>query len=513
MCVVTHKISTLQNLSHFLLRGGSSFVLADSSSLKTLTFSAHVMTEMYELAQPFYDSVAIVLDERMGRCLVACRDFEPGQCIFEEDALVYASYRKLSEGESFVSPEMEVMITEAYKTTTKRIMPQMPNLLKSLAKLPKIASLDTARCLIQLIAISSTVNVGSIDTFKMKMLSQLSAANLEACLNDVKLFRKKHPKWLPKTMKDAQVANLLGILNTNQMELDELGGSGLFVVAAITEHNCSPNSSFTTSGSRVFMAAIRPIKSGERISIDYSNGFYQDQAGRIDSLKRTYDFVCNCESCISPDSRRKFMCEHCGTGSICPPPYRVDQLDDRVIEQKWSCLQCSIEMSSEKCESLVEYENSWMDTEFESLDHILSRRNEQIMHQSHYLVFWALSDITSQYLECGNYIEAKRGMLETIALLDDCVQGFHHEKVLYLDKLGQIAVRLGEHELAKNSFRRAYEMSIGACGVSTPITLKQKDMYENTPLTVEDLMTRYPTNNEEEDDQDEQDDEMEDEWI
>ena len=66
-------------------------------------------------------------------------------------------------------------------------------------------------------------------------------------------------------------------------------------------------------------------------------------------------------------------------------------------------------------------------------------------------------------------------------------------QVLYLDKLGQLALRNDDHNLAMNAFQRAYEMSIYACGYNAPLTLKQKDMYENPPTSVNDLLSRYQT--------------------
>jgi hypothetical protein len=56
----------------------------------------------------------------------------------------------------------------------------------------------------------------------------------------------------------AQAGRLLGVLNNNQMELESLGGSGLFPATAVVEHSCAPTCSFTTAGARLYLACVRP---------------------------------------------------------------------------------------------------------------------------------------------------------------------------------------------------------------------------------------------------------------
>ena len=184
---------------------------------------------------------------------------------------------------------------------------------------------------------------------------------------------------------------------------------------------------------------------------------------------------------------------------MCPSAYiyRGDIMDidnmDIKEEPNWQCLQCNTLISREQKDIYIKSENEFLDTEFESLDHVLSLRNESLLHHSHYAIFYAIDNFTTQYFEIGEYDEALKGMKEIIAFLDKHSPGYHHEKVLYLDKLGQLAVRCDDHKLAVDAFRRAYEMSCCACGREAPITLKQKDMFENPPLSIADLLSRYPT--------------------
>ena len=208
--------------------------------------------------------------------------------MIQEDALCYARYANSESNircRTYLSIWKQGHVYRCSQELKQEYYSQLPNLLKELTKLHKVASLDTARCLLQLLGdfklpifIPSTTYPFE---FQLRMLNQLSAANMKKCARNIKLFRKKHPKWLPKQMNDNQIAKLLGILNTNQMELDEIGGSGLFVVSAILEHNCNPNASFTTSNSTVYVAALKHIKVGDRISLDYTNDFYCSTEGRM----------------------------------------------------------------------------------------------------------------------------------------------------------------------------------------------------------------------------------------
>jgi hypothetical protein len=96
------------------------------------------------------------------------------------------------------------------------------------------------------------------------------------------------------------------------------------------------------------------------------------------------------------------------------------------------------------------------------------------MHPSHYALFWALDGLSAQYAETGQVAQALVGMREVIAVLDAFLPGCHHEKVLNLDKLGQLAVSAGDIALARDSFGRAYEMSTIACGSELVVPLTAK---------------------------------------
>lgn len=133
-------------------------------------------------------------------------------------------------------------------------------------------------------------------------------------------FRERYPEAIPSTISNEVAARLLAILNTNQVELETICGSGLFVVTAILEHSCCPNCSFSTNNDILYLTAIKDITVGDRLSIDYGNNFYRPTEERQRELLETYGFTCSCPQCTTVDLTRPFKCRLCKTGVLYPNP-------------------------------------------------------------------------------------------------------------------------------------------------------------------------------------------------
>jgi hypothetical protein len=176
------------------------------------------------------------LQPELGRCFTSQQSYHVGEVLFIENALVWASF---AEGER-LDKRIRTLYEKAYpKAVTKNI----EVLLDELSGLQYIQSYDTAKNLLQLIAltvlrhrneiaaISSFVDAaGDLETsLKLHYLDKLTAVNLENCIQDIALFREAYPKVIPKSVTNDEAGHLLAVLNTNQLELEELGGSGLFV--------------------------------------------------------------------------------------------------------------------------------------------------------------------------------------------------------------------------------------------------------------------------------------------
>lgn len=64
----------------------------------------------------------------------------------------------------------------------------------------------------------------------------------------------------PENVTNKEAASLLSVLNTNSHELEEIGGSGLFLLGCLMEHSCRPNCNFSTEGTTLSVVAIQGIR-------------------------------------------------------------------------------------------------------------------------------------------------------------------------------------------------------------------------------------------------------------
>lgn len=172
----------------------------------------------------------------LGRCFVSQRFYKTGEVLFTEKALVWASFAE--------EERLEKTVRKLYeKAFSKASLNDIDHLLDELTRLESVQSLDTAKNLLQLVAltvlrqhneiaaISDFAEVAGDEEISLKMhyLDSLTAANIELCIADIVSFRKAYPKVIPKSVSNENAGRLLGVLNTNQLELEQLGGSGLFV--------------------------------------------------------------------------------------------------------------------------------------------------------------------------------------------------------------------------------------------------------------------------------------------
>lgn len=105
--------------------------------------------------------------------------------------------------------------------------------------------------------------------------------------------------------------------NPNPLEL----GTGVYTTAGLFNHNCDPNADMNFYGDKVYIRAIRNIKPGEEICVDYGVVYYKDvRNGRRGKLQFRFCFECQCAACKGKwplwreleTSVPKFSCEECG---------------------------------------------------------------------------------------------------------------------------------------------------------------------------------------------------------
>ena len=456
---------------------------------------------------PIVSNLKVVLDSSMGRCLVATGHFSIGDVLYKEDAFLYAPF---DEG-ARLPPRM---IKQLLSVFPKAVLKEFDDHLDELCHLDTIQSLDTARCFLQLVAIMELRRQDKIAEYysanDLWYLDQLTGHNVRGCTEDIRQFRISYPNVLPKGNTDADYGRLLAILNTNQLELEEYGGSGLFLGTPIFQHDCSPNCSYSTDQHSLWMTAIRDIMPGDRVSIDYKNEFYRPTIERIESLSDSYGFICRCSQCCGPDRTRAFVCDTCKKGSVFPigACESIEQNDSFTV-----CAACGAMTSIAFRQRCLDREDVVRDEKPQSMKDMeaLLTRESGIMRETHFLFFWLWDDLTMNLVAKVNQPSkssasgkgatpttaasdcrvALAAMKRTIELLDGMLPQVHHEKVIYYDRQAQLEV-VGEMiTQAKESYRRAYIMSKMASGECYPGTIRIKQLVDNTPRNKTELQINY----------------------
>lgn len=440
----------------------------------------------------------------MGRTLQANKAYLPGHILWSESTFLFAS-----DDEEISSTHLE-LLRHAFPSS---LINSLPEIIDSLASsMQRIQSLDTAKSFLYLLSIyilrkrdpeslssilrrlDGSSSSSEID-YKLSLLDQLSGQNVAECLEDIRSIKTQFPALIPKSVPLRDAAQLLAVLNTNQLELDN--GSGLFPWTAILQHDCHPNCSFTTHGSQLYLCCIRHIASGDRLSIDYGNNFYDPTADRIQSLQQTYGFTCQCALCSAPDRKRGFRCQgrNCRQGVVFP-------IGSGSTPVASPCSLCGALLTADSFQRCLEREEFYKSCE--PTDTISQFQNETLLHETHYLRFWALDAVTTELTErareeqfVGNksssvklYKQAQSTLVELLKLLEWQLPPIHHDKVVYYDKLAQLAVALGDTTAAKDAYKKSYLHSKLASG-DTPPTRAVQDLWERTPTDLSDLYARY----------------------
>jgi len=101
-------------------------------------------------------------------------------------------------------------------------------------------------------------------------------------------------------------------------------------------HSCSPNAIHSSNKPVVVVQAMKPISTGEMITITYlpSSTLAYSTPHRRKTLLNNYCFHCMCERCISPDVGREIKCQKsCGGGML------------RSEVGLWECSRCKCTLS------------------------------------------------------------------------------------------------------------------------------------------------------------------------
>ncbi len=487
-----------------------------------------------------------------GRVLVATSSFMPGDLIFKERAFVSASWHEFHCIECF----------QAHKAgKCERVLGRYPRIIiknltmleEALADIHVFGDLDRARCFIKCMLLLAN----SPDASPLQQLLALDT-NFEAeCLEGIAFAKRKQVvrvcNLFPDHIPDEIPARLLSVLKCNSHEIENVGGSGVFLYASMMEHACIPNCNFVTETDQISIIAIQPIKEGDCLAIDYSQAFYRPTAERRKTLLASHCFTCNCTGCtILPDRCRSFNCPAAVLNRINNIPEGpgvclrgiVSPIGTGETLESWKCLDCQRQLTQEEVNICLDAEQRYPapdddddedDDDFDeeideeqpprrSLDDIQAILSENVMTDAHYSIFWSLMKLghyfakqaskaptlksvaakmnPSKNKKKGKSIPppkpknemnklAEQTWLRIIAAADIGIPGYHNDKCNYLDCLAQVLMVAKNMKGAVKAWQLAYEMSCVVCGKHTIPTLQLLRLVRRPPRTTEELMFHY----------------------
>uniref|UniRef100_A0A1I8N6M1 SET domain-containing protein n=1 Tax=Musca domestica TaxID=7370 RepID=A0A1I8N6M1_MUSDO len=135
------------------------------------------------------------------------------------------------------------------------------------------------------------------------------------------------------------------VFNTNafdggsrEMGEEEVRVRALFPLAAMLNHQCSPNADHHFENPEtIVITAVRPIKGGEEIVTSYTKLLWGTMTRRM-FLKMTKHFECCCERCMDPTENGTYLsalfCRQQGCKGIMIP------VQTKTLQPDWRCLTC-----------------------------------------------------------------------------------------------------------------------------------------------------------------------------
>ncbi|KAH7460298.1 uncharacterized protein KRP23_14666 [Phytophthora ramorum] len=404
--------------------------------------------------------VRVAQDPVKGKVVFSERAFQPGQVIFSEQA--------------FVAAPWSTDLCGGLQQRGGGLPPPLPLRAHGRAQdhtIDGIEEVDRARCVLKCLAMYER------DTHALDEVLELTWAGQQRAVNAASQLRRQLPDIFPTGFSDQQMATLIGV--------------------------------FTTFDSTLWMTAIRPIAPGDALSIDYGNFFYRPTSERQETLFESYGFVCTCEACVSlADPTRAVRClsGKCPQGVMLPCPVRAIAASSNIgpnqLQFEWRCQTCGKVADAAEHTRILAAEQDLLENGFpESLDEVDAVVRCGVLHERHYLLFWALDNIGCEaaaitaFQAEAQLAQHRRALAQVweriIAYMNVVVPTAHHEKTIYYDNLAQVQVVLGDLGAASQAYARAFEISCLVSGTDCSPTRKLQRLTENPPQTAEELRQLY----------------------
>ena len=169
------------------------------------------------------------------------------------------------------------------------------------------------------------------------------------------------------------------------------------------------------------------------------------------------------------------------------------------------CTSCNYKTDNSHTQRLLNYEDELCQDPPETYNDLLSRvLNKKIIHPQHYMYYWLIDDIAMTLaLDTQEvYPTNQEKVLHSISLVKELIHLLHDsqevttphsEEIIYHDRIAQLYIQINDISSAKKHYQQAYEVSCCCSGDKTEGTLELKELAENCPTTIEELMVRVMT--------------------
>mmetsp|Transcript_41972 Transcript_41972/g.97979 ORF Transcript_41972/g.97979 Transcript_41972/m.97979 type:complete len:479 (-) Transcript_41972:55-1491(-) len=282
-----------------------------------------------------------------------------------------------------------------------------------------------------------------------------SEANHRECAEDLWGALRKDFQELTSL---GELTYILQILSSNRFGYSEQSMELMFA-GSMFEHSCLPNCFLGTwqtkdgeAGTQTYRA-LRDIKAGEALSIDYLNfpAGYCPAAARAKALQG-WGFSCTCPRCVSlPEVERSFVCPACGEPQLCP---------SHPSSSEMGCLSCGKAPEADYVARCLDREAKLAQAHSRSPaedDDSLQAEDEEesLLGFHHHLVFQALWQEAEQGLPEGEDLPAFQQILEALveSISSVCrrkehpaMLGFYHMAALSTHEDLEVQKKYLEHE-------------------------------------------------------------------
>ena len=407
--------------------------------------------------------------DKLGKYLVATKDFGVGECVVEDTALLQVPW----DLDTYLHTPVHGLLAKMKSVYGKAPLDQ--GYVQVIARFLLIAKLEPR---------SSGSTIWSMLDWTVAQLPDAEEQGLRMVAASI---HDNIPSAYEGLLSKDDIFQVIRAYDTNGLTCRTAGTAGhtsIYPFSRLAEHHCRPNCSFSFLdhpddqwASRVQYRALRPIAAGEHISISYVTG-YQCTADRRASLSSQYGFFCCCTQCVSePDLARGFKCHVCPKNEGVVSPIGAGERDE-----DWVCLQCGAYAGTQRVSDFREHERKLRVVKADKWKGLSQLMGDELLHYTHYLAFRKL-DQWAQVAWESKEGETTANMAE--ALLKCATRVFQkNDPVIaqYNEFIAQVRHGMAEAYTAREHYQVAYKVRETLGEVHTYWAKKTRYMAYDKPL-------------------------------